>query len=66
MEIYNSLCVHIYFSSIYLALLLLPQFVHPIQSQAPLRYLHMMRGAVNFVLVAAMCYLKVTPYHNHY
>jgi hypothetical protein len=30
-----------------------------------LRYLHTVRGAVNFVLVRAECYLKVTPCHDH-
>jgi hypothetical protein len=49
----------------YLAPLLLPQFVHPSQRQAPLRYLHTVWGAVNFVLVGAQCYGKVTPRLNH-
>jgi hypothetical protein len=30
-----------------------------------LRYLHTVRGAMNFVLVRAQCYLKVTPCHDH-
>jgi hypothetical protein len=46
--------------------LLLPQFVHPTQRQAHLRYLHTDRGAVNFVLVGPQCYLKPPPpRHDH-
>jgi hypothetical protein len=50
----------------YLAPLLLPQFVHPNQRQAPLRYLHTVRGTVNSILVRAPCYLRITPRYNHY
>jgi hypothetical protein len=54
-----------HFLCFYLALLLLPRFVHPIRCQTPLRYLHTVRSAANFDLVGAQCYLKVTPHHNH-
>jgi uncharacterized SAM-binding protein YcdF (DUF218 family) len=63
---YLALCAFLFVSHLlhlFRALLLLRRFVVPIQ--APLRYLHTVRGAVNFFLVGVQGYLKVTPRHNH-
>jgi hypothetical protein len=74
MGISVSLCVHIYLENclLYLFFMLLPCSIAPAlicASHSVTGFVEVPAygaGAVNFVLVGDLCYLKLTPYHNHY
>jgi hypothetical protein len=74
MIFFLAMCAYLFINHYYTSLHLFHDFTFlycsyidlcfPI-GDTPLRYLHMVRGVVNFILVGAQCYLKVTPHHNH-